>query len=875
MKKFLALVLALLMALSCFSFAGADGTTTEEEHKHTYDNTVGTNKPADHEPTCSTAGNQWNYCTVCKQWIETVLPADPSKHQPAEGAYTTVISKDCETSYSFEYSACKFCGKPYTVPADPNVKINHTWDETKTVVVPETCTKDGYTQKTCKVCGKTETMNTVPHHTATINGTGENGVYKLVPGQGAAHATCETKGITGAVLMCEKCHEIPKTYVNANNETVENYNEFIDVEKHIDADMLQLTADGKYFVDFAADFKALLNLTADEMAKGFTKTVDASKAPVYRGTKVTVTYVPAVAHKTEGSVTITCSCGYTKTVAIDCGTHTYEIVKVEYVDADGETARVMGTDVDWTGFEGRKVDESDNDYRARGVLWIRDHYNWNTSKPLDCTVPFIATYECECGDKKVAEYSMWTDHQMVEVGATYTRIDTDDEVTVPTSALVPACVPYTLEKACAHCAKTTVEEVAATKDHKMTDEHVYRASTCQVKGLKVTSCENDCGYSVISELPLQEHISTNKNIHIEKRVVKNATCTEKGSVTYTCADCKTTWVEEIPTLSPNGKHNDDGLKIVVNPTCTKDGKAYHYCTICGEKQGEDFVMKASHTFDTEKGFIGVPQNVKLVDGKPTWKDCSKEGHYSYSCAVCCKIFNVTKEAGSHTWKATPATTTKDAPHYEYVDDNTCRASWTETYECKNCEQKDPRTVTEDVKHEMSRIVRTLVKATCTREGSAIAHCDHCDKDYVVTLEKLEHTFVPTLDETTNKWIYKCECGATKDFNFGLPTYKVITTGITKGSRTNGTGKLELTETIIPVVSDVYVYIRWTYTLRDGDDFIFEDVRTVNDDLTFSAKGPTAPAGSTLTKVTIIATNDPAADDKDYDSMVKYGYTIMK
>lgn len=864
MKKFLALVLALLMALSCFSFAGADA-----EHVHEFATEQDQipeealkNRPADTQATCTTHGTEYKYCKKCEKWIASTTEINPNAHEPAEGAYTFMKTEDCQQGYELWYTECKHCGKPYLYEDHTEGKKEHVWDETKTKTVEETCVSDGYVEKTCKVCGKTMKVSETPKHQPEL---------VKVNASVVAHATCEKEGVKGEIYWCSKCHNIPE-FVTIKGEKVPNYNEVEPKITEHDADLLFRTekiGDVKYFKEFTEDFAKLLTKTTD---KDFTETVDASKAPFYYGEKMVVTYKAPVNHKTDGSLTITCSCGnFTVTVPVYCGKHTYELYKIEYAVSDKATTAIYAQDIDWTGFNAETDD---------AAIWAIEHCDKKENGTVyDCTIPMVATYKCSCKDEQTAEVSWQHEHTWNPIE--YVYVDAlNGEQKVYDIREVPTCVSYTVKSQCANCTQSKTEEKAATTDHNLEEVAASsRPSTCLVPGMKVEVC--GCGLRVITELPLKAHSSKNGTPYDpDETVVKNATCTEKGSATYTCKVCKKTWTEEIPTLSGDGKHHFEEI-IDTAATCTKPGKAHKECSICKEKQ-EAYTIPAAHKFGH---LIGTPKNVAkkadgtLVlgkDGFPVWANCAEDGHYDYECAVCCKAFSADKKASAHEWED-ESKGTKSVIKYEFVNDTTCRASYTLTVKCKNCNEEDVREVVGEGKHvHEGEDEFVVVKPTCEKEGEAINHCQYCKAAYKSPIEKTGHVYVSTFDKVANKWTYKCQtCGVTKDFNFGLPSYTVDTTGITKGSRTNGTGVLVPSTDVIPVVSNVYVYIRWTYTLRDGDDFIFEDVRTVNDDLTFSAKGPTAPAGSTLTKVTIIATNDPAADDKDYDSMVKYGYTIMK
>jgi rubredoxin len=72
-------------------------------------------------------------------------------------------------------------------------------------------------------------------------------------------------------------------------------------------------------------------------------------------------------------------------------------------------------------------------------------------------------------------------------------------------------------------------------------------------------------------------------------VTKEATCTEKGLLTYTCSLCGLTYtVETLPT----GEH--DYVASVKEPTCTEEGATTYTCSMCGDSYSE-VIPAAGHT----------------------------------------------------------------------------------------------------------------------------------------------------------------------------------------------------------------------------------------------------------------------------------------
>ena len=90
----------------------------------------------------------------------------------------------------------------------------------------------------------------------------------------------------------------------------------------------------------------------------------------------------------------------------------------------------------------------------------------------------------------------------------------------------------------------------------------------------------------------------------EEKVTKQATCSEEGSITYTCKDCAYSYTETVPTVAH-----------IYAEDWTKDANGHwHACTVCGDKKDE-----AAH------------DDKETVTTAPT---CEGEGEASYVCKVC-------------------------------------------------------------------------------------------------------------------------------------------------------------------------------------------------------------------------------------------------
>ena len=180
------------------------------------------------------------------------------------------------------------------------------------------------------------------------------------------------------------------------------------------------------------------------------------------------------------------------------------------------------------------------------------------------------------------------------------------------------------------CGDSYTEEIPLKSHNEVTDHG--KAATCTETGLTDGSHCSVCQKVLVvqSEIP-----KTNHEYNESYKVVKDATCTEKGTIRYYCV-CGKAKDEEIPLTE-----HEAVIDEAVAATCTKEGKTEgSHCEICDTViKPQETVPKADHTPVADKAIA------------PT---CIKSGKTEGShCSVCKKVLKEQETVvatGKHTLK---------------------------------------------------------------------------------------------------------------------------------------------------------------------------------------------------------------------------------
>lgn len=152
---------------------------------------------------------------------------------------------------------------------------------------------------------------------------------------------------------------------------------------------------------------------------------------------------------------------------------------------------------------------------------------------------------------------------------------------------------------------------------KISHEHSYSGtvtseSTCTKKGSIKYTC--DCGDSYTEEIPLKAHNEVTD-------YGKAATCTETGLTDgLHCSVCKKVLVAQSEIPKTNHEYNAS-YKVIKDATCTEKGTIRYYC-ICGKTKDEELPL-AEHEAVVDKAVAAT---------------CTKEGKTQGShCDICNKV----------------------------------------------------------------------------------------------------------------------------------------------------------------------------------------------------------------------------------------------
>lgn len=258
-------------------------------------------------------------------------------------------------------------------------------------------------------------------------------------------------------------------------------------------------------------------------------------------------------------------------------------------------------------------------------------------------------------------------------------------------------------------------------------DHVYgpetvKEATCTENGSIAKACKV-CGHVEVTETEKAGHKIKEGE---EPVVIQEGSCEQEKIVEYECAVCG----EKVRDITPALDHDWVYEAQKTAPTCDKEGEELYACSRC-DKTKVETIEKLGHNYvkDTSAGAINQEAT------------CSTEGYTTTRCTRCGDIQTEKIPAtGKHEFDDTKPVVVSKVP--------TCTENGTVTYTCKTCgkEQKDEVIPAAHVWDEANPTVITTV--TCLEDGKSKVACKRCGETKEVTVKAEGHKFTETTTPAT-------------------------------------------------------------------------------------------------------------------------------
>ena len=212
--------------------------------------------------------------------------------------------------------------------------------------------------------------------------------------------------------------------------------------------------------------------------------------------------------------------------------------------------------------------------------------------------------------------------------------------------------------------------------------------------------------------------------HSYTAVTVDATCTEAGSITYTCGKCGRSYSETIPAA---GHRAGEAVREnVVAATCTQDGSydSVVYCAVCGEALSRETVAVPA---------VGHSWNEWEITTAP---GCESEGMKTCTCGLCGEKRTEAVAALGHDMVYTPS---KDATCTEPGE--SASAS------CSRCDYvEEAGGVIPALGHEWAETART--EPGCTADGGISYACSRCGETRTEVIDATGHAYTGAVTDPT-------------------------------------------------------------------------------------------------------------------------------
>ena len=276
-------------------------------------------------------------------------------------------------------------------------------------------------------------------------------------------------------------------------------------------------------------------------------------------------------------------------------------------------------------------------------------------------------------------------------------------------------------------------------------ETVITEPTCGTAGSKEVTCSR-CDFKDTKEIP-----ATGNHAYGDWVIVKEATCTEEGLRTQTCANCGDVKKEVLPKVD----HTWNEGEVSKQPTCTEDGIKTFTCTVCGDTKTEvitatghawsDWEVKTPATCETEgqeerhctnEGCTEVEFKVIPALGHDLKEEivkeptCGETGLKNVTCSRCdYKEENV----------EIPATGEHKFGEWIVTKEPSCGNAGEETRTCDVCYHTETRPIAPVAEHKWNEGEITK-QPTCTEDGSRLFTCTVCGDTKTEVIPALGHAW---------------------------------------------------------------------------------------------------------------------------------------
>ena len=168
------------------------------------------------------------------------------------------------------------------------------------------------------------------------------------------------------------------------------------------------------------------------------------------------------------------------------------------------------------------------------------------------------------------------------------------------------------------------------KEHTFTQWESAITATCTETGTETRGCEN-CKYTKERTTEALGHSFG------EAVLVNGISCTQPYEMASTCSVCGTVQTE---TVQPSGhvydKENEELKHILMNPSCIYEGIVRYQCTVCRSPYDEDMLEERTPTIDHKWASKGCER--PFYCSMCNTKGAPAPGHdwakYDYKCSKC-------------------------------------------------------------------------------------------------------------------------------------------------------------------------------------------------------------------------------------------------